>query len=130
MLVRVPSELIGEAVSRSSPPASLRIASLDHEVGNHPMKRGSVVELPLTEKTKLFCSPSWALLSPKRLHDDLAAGGVERRGVLLLAVDGQGRRTGVLFRHAVSSVARCQCWLRASSEPIFFRIARTSMSIS
>jgi len=37
-------KLVGEFVARTAAAGALRIAALDHEVGNHAMKNGAVVK--------------------------------------------------------------------------------------
>src|ERR1700733_11604158 len=80
VLVGVPFGLVFELVAGTSAAGAGRIAALHHEIRNHSMKNGTVIELLFGQEYEII--HRFRGVRGKQFANNLAAGRLKRRGVL------------------------------------------------
>src|SRR6202030_3492966 len=102
VLMGITLELVGKAVAGSPGAGALRIAALDHEVGEDPVELRAVIELIPGQEYEIVYRHG--RICGEQLANDFSARSTERRRVLLVHIDAQGGGAGVLFLRADFSV--------------------------
>src|SRR6476659_7273858 len=85
MLVRVSFDLVGKLITRSATSGAGRIAALDHEVRNNPMKDGPVIEFVPGQEDKII-DRLWSIPG-EEFANDFAPRSIESNGVFLVWID-------------------------------------------
>src|SRR6185436_12693031 len=104
--VRIILYFVVEAVAWTAPARSVRVAALDHEILDHAMEHGTVIEILTSEEYEVVHGVGSVF--SEQLADDGTAGGFERSSVRLRGVDRHGRRCRVLFGHKNQCSPLCE----------------------
>src|SRR5205814_5634920 len=89
--------LVFELITRTAPTGSGWIAALNHEIGNDPMKQGTVIKFIRGQEHEIV-HRFRSILGEKLAHD-FTPRRVKGSGVFLIRIDPHRRWRGILFRH-------------------------------
>ena len=85
MFVRIRFHLVFEFITRTTGAGPSGIATLDHEIGNHSMKRDPVVEFVPGQENEIV--DGLRSILGEQFANDLAAGCVQGSGIFLVHID-------------------------------------------